>query len=119
MGEGRPLVNGQKSGARWYRISSGTHLQLSAVNPPDARVRGPVVGPDSRVRPCSGVLPESDEGVICLEVDGGGNIERGYTIRRMVALTPETATSGTRLARVLYAAIALVGMLATLFLIGR
>lgn len=95
----------------WWRVTTSAHLQLSAVNPPDARVPGPVVGPGSRVRPCDGTLPESDFGVVCLEVDSNGEIARGYTIRRMVSMTPERPATARPAKRLIYAALLLVAFL--------
>lgn len=115
---GGPPVNDPKKRDRWYRVSGGSHLQLSAVDPPDARVPGPVIGRSSRVRPCTGKLPKSEFGVICLDVDIDGHIERGYTIRRMVSLTPEPRTSDTLFNRWLYLAIALLAILTALLSIG-
>lgn len=83
------MTNEEPKPADWSVVVNTYHLQLSAIDPPDARVPGPVIGPDSRVRPC-GVLPASDFGVICLEVDVDGQIERGYTISRMVALASDS-----------------------------
>jgi hypothetical protein len=103
--------------AGWRRVSSAAHLQLSAVNPPDARVPGPVVGPGARVRPCDGALPESDFGVLCLEVDSDGRVTRGYTIRRMVSMTPEHTAVRPAVRRLLFAACAIVALLAAMLLV--
>jgi hypothetical protein len=83
------MTNEAPKPADWSVVVNTNHLQLSAIDPPDARVPGPVIGPDSRVRPCGGVLPASNFGVICLDVDVDGRVERGYTIRRMVALASD------------------------------
>jgi hypothetical protein len=74
---------------QWNRVTSGAFLFLSSVNPPDARASGMVIGPNSRVRPCDGVPPRSELEVLCLEVEQDGQIDRGYTIARMVAYRPE------------------------------
>ena len=87
------MTNEEPKPADWSVVVNTHHLQLSAIDPPDARVPGPVIGPDSRVRPCDGVLPASDFGVICLEVDVDGQIERGYTVRKMVALASDPLPS--------------------------
>jgi hypothetical protein len=83
------MTNDEPKPADWSVVVNANHLQLSAIDPPDARVPGPIIGPDSRVRPCGGVLPASDFGVICLDVDVAGQVERGYTIRKMVALASD------------------------------
>jgi hypothetical protein len=70
----------------WAVVVNTNHLQLSAVDPPDARRPGPVIGPDTRVRACDGAPLADSAGVVCLEVDVDGEIERGYTVRRMLML---------------------------------
>lgn len=77
----------------WSVVINANHLQLSAVNPPDARVPGPVIGPASRVRPCDESSSSSHLGVVCLDVEIDGRIERGYTIRRMLLLDSDPAPS--------------------------
>ena len=72
----------------WCRVTSRAHLQLSADNPPTSRP-GPIIGPASRVRPCASFKTESKFGVMCLDVDDDGRIQRGYTIKHMVSFAPE------------------------------
>lgn len=86
---GRFVIGQGGSTVGWYRVSTSAHLQLSAVNPPDARVPGPVIGPGSRVRPYDGNQCGSEFGVLCLDVVTNRHIDRGDTFRRMVSMTPE------------------------------
>jgi hypothetical protein len=70
------MRNGELGPEAWRVLPAWMpYLMLSAVDPPDARHPGPVVGPGSRVRPCA-----TSGATVCLEVDGGeGEIGRGYT----------------------------------------
>lgn len=101
----------------WYRVVSRNHLQLSGDESINARVPGPVIGPNARVRPCSNLASQTDMDVICLDVDHNGQIERGYTIKRMVALVPEQKPSMPQRKRLAVAAAGLVAALAGIVVI--
>ena len=84
------MVTPQQHPESWNRVTSSAFLFLSAANPPDARASGLVIGPNSRVRPCEDFKPRSQFDVLCLEVDQDGQINRGYTVARMVTFRPES-----------------------------
>jgi hypothetical protein len=93
-------------------VISRAHLQLSGAETMQARVFGPVIGPNARVRPCSDLNALTDMDVICLDVDQGGRIERGYTIKRMVALAPEHGPATPPRRRLVVAGIGAVSAIA-------
>jgi hypothetical protein len=100
----------------WHRVTSSAFLFLSSANPPDARAPGIVVGPNSRVRPCDGAMPRSQADVLCLEVDQDGQIDRGYTVARMIAFRPEGEGSPWTSRRIAVGAfVGVVGLVAGLF----
>jgi len=73
----------------WRVVASGHFVQLSAVDPPDARLPGPVVGPGSRVRVRARHGADPLHRVVCLDVEGDdGTIAQGYTYAHLVKLQP-------------------------------
>lgn len=71
----------EAGGQTWHTLAPRMpYVLLSAVDPPDARKPGPVVGPGSRVRRCESRGPTQTHDIVCLEVDAGdGPPIRGYT----------------------------------------
>jgi hypothetical protein len=65
----------------WHTLSpQAPYVLLSAVDPPDARRPGPVVGPGTRVRPCDPCAEVRPFAVVCIEVDTAkGPPTHGYT----------------------------------------
>jgi hypothetical protein len=96
--------------APWQRVVGAQHLQLSTVDPPSAQHPGIVIGPGSRVRLCDPKAAVPEYGVLCLEVEVDGQIHRGYTIRRMVALRPEAPPKRRRLTAAVVGALAVIAV---------
>jgi hypothetical protein len=63
------------------------------------------------VRPCDDQQPQSQFGVLCLDVDQDGRIDRGYTVARMISYRPEAPESSSAKRRVALGAVVGAGTL--------